>query len=164
MIVVGENSYIDVNYMDEYISKYAGFQSPVIEAWDNLEDEQKEMLLIKSAIEIDSLDFIGCKKYKNQVLQLPRHTDITSVCKDGVWEFNNYIKFAQAENVVSLIEAKYTGNGGRAKRILEGVKSFSLDGFSETYGDVVDTRLSRVSSPESIKFLSSWLNGGFDIL
>ena len=166
MITIGTDSYITVDFADSYIQGFYGEDSNEYSIWDSLETSQKEMYLKKSAMQIDNLPFTGIKKYKDQVMQLPRCNDNVSKFEDNEWTYNDLIKYAQAENVVSLMNGKLSsgGEGGSVRRQLEGVTGFSLDGFSETYSGNIDSKLQIVGSQEALSMLSSWLHGGFEIL
>lgn len=66
-IIENSNSYVDVEFADNYFSTHGN------DNWQELEDTQKEIYLIKATDYIDNaFDWKGIKSTQNQCLKFPR--------------------------------------------------------------------------------------------
>lgn len=76
-IIVGTNSYIDVQEANQLITDYFTTQNPIRVFWESLSnDSDKESLILNSTrkYDRDSMGYKWFKKENNQPLQFPRVT------------------------------------------------------------------------------------------
>ena len=72
MLIKGENTYSDVETADKYIESVYYKYHPLRVHWSVLTDDEKEMYLKKSLVQIEKLLFRGQKFYYRQKLMFPR--------------------------------------------------------------------------------------------
>lgn len=72
MLEVGVDSYITLEEADNLINNYFMSSDTAYQAWETLEDKDKEALLRNSCRDIDSLKFDGRRKVPGQILEFPR--------------------------------------------------------------------------------------------
>ena len=142
-IIVGENSYIDIEGADEY---FAGRLHA--ERWGETSDADKEIALRQATKEIDRQLLKGRKATDTQELAFPRYPDT---------EVPEAVKEACCEIALALLER---GNSQRRKLQQEGVQSLSLGNMSETYAPGAGRGL---ISQEAKELLRPWLLGGVNI-
>jgi hypothetical protein len=172
-LVVGQNSYIDIEYATGYFSERL-FSDP----WDNANDDDKAKALIMATKKIDRQPLVGRKATAAQGLECPRSIysynknffgDCCFVTQDGGkyitnsqgWivenEVSENIKNAVCEEALALLDF---GNDKRLKLQKQGVKSFSVSKMSETYSGT--TR--KLLSEEAREFLKPYLAGSIHIV
>lgn len=69
---VGIDSYVDIEYADEYVRRYYLVGSTERVKWGELDTESKEIILRRSTEALEGIRYIGVKKIKSQSLSFPR--------------------------------------------------------------------------------------------
>lgn len=167
MLTIGADTYVSVAETTKYIETIYGDDSTVYSYWDDLETSQKEMYLRKSILQIEALPFTGKRKYNGQTLEFPRTNGSVQVTLSGniESEIPTYVKYAQIDNAIAMFNiAENSENKQRINLQKNGVKSFKLGEFSETYGDNASSSLYNVADQEVISYLKQWLSGGYKIV
>lgn len=106
MLEVGVNTYCtleDANNLVKCnypVGDYAAY-------WSGLTDEQKEQMLINSAIEMETLPVAGAKVFYNQPLQFPR--------KSNFYRFNQIPDEVKNAQVINALESMLVSIGAKAK-------------------------------------------------
>ena len=144
------NLYVETHYVED---------SDERTYWEDLDDSDKQVLLLTSFEAIERLPFPGRKTSASQEKMFPRYPQ-QQVPKD--------IKAAQIEN--ALIQANVAENeeAKQYERLWSaGVSSYSIGNLSETVGNatygVSATSQSGITSAKAKKFLIPFLSGGFNI-
>lgn len=147
------NPYLTVVEADDY------FETRLYsEAWAALTDVDKEKALYMATRKIESLPIAGSKVSTDQTLQFPRRIYSWSqgAMVDEV-EVSQEVKDAVCEEALSIITTFKTASK-RAEMQAQGVKSFSIDGVSETFagGSRGDRLISRIAE----QLLTPYIGGG----
>lgn len=106
MLEVGVNTYCTL----EEANKLVKSNYPIGDFaayWVGLTDEQKEQILINSAIEMETLPVAGAKVFYNQPLQFPR--------KSNFYRFNQIPNEVKDAQVVNALETMLVSIGAKAK-------------------------------------------------
>lgn len=106
MLEVGVNTYCTL----EEANKLVKSNYPIGDFaayWVGLTDEQKEQMLINSAIEMETLPVAGAKVFYNQPLQFPR--------KSNFYRFNQIPNEVKDAQVVNALETMLVSIGAKAK-------------------------------------------------
>lgn len=166
MLTIGVNTYVSVGEVSSYIQNTYGEDSTVFAYWDGLEQGAKEMFLTKSLLQLEALPYVGRRKFKNQVLEFPR---TTASCQEELKtsmndEIPTFIKYAQIDNAIAMFNiAENQENKQRISLQKNGVSSFSLGDFSETYqGNSIS--LYNVADQNIITYVNHWLSGGYKVV
>jgi hypothetical protein len=153
-LIVDTNSYVTISEADKIIANYLTSDDKLLSAYENLDDEDKSVILYKSCLDMQRLRYRGFKKEKNQTLSFPR------VNKLGYKSNDEMVKLAQVINSLSFI----TGGSSTSSQIAElkdnGVSSFKLGAFSVS---LHGQSSSKSNSGKVETFLSEWLAGGVPI-
>lgn len=72
MLEVGVNSYITIEGANDIVKKHLDKYNGLRSFWEILEDEEKEMYLIRAVEEMETVSFVGRKYRPTQALQFPR--------------------------------------------------------------------------------------------
>lgn len=74
-LIIGENCYTDIEQADDLIHKYFLSSSNIRKIWDELNNNDKEIVILSATINYDkdSMLYIGRKKYSDKTLQFPRY-------------------------------------------------------------------------------------------
>lgn len=148
------NKYVETHYLETDDARLR---------WEDLEDESKEVLLVRSFEGIDSLPFPGRKTYPSQEECFPRYPST---------EVPLRIKYAQIENALALSEDSYDAESSFYERLQRyGIQSYSIGNLSETFGSVVSGGSSDVITFSSVgivsnrakQYLLPYLRGGYKI-
>ena len=140
-LVVGVNAYADVNEYDELISSRFMSKNPIRKYWDDLDNGDKECLIVGSTLRLDNdaMLYKGYKQNINQPLQFPR------IIRNGeVEQVNDNIKLGIILQGCRDAMLEGTTEG---EMIANGVKSFA-DGtgarieFGDTSNNSSSVRLS----------------------
>ena len=166
MLTIGVDTYINVAQATKYIELVYGDNSEVYTYWDNLDNGEKEMLLTKSLLQIEALPYTGRRKYENQTLEFPRTNGVQCKSSDNIAsEIPVQVKYAQIDNAIAMFNiAENSENKNRLNLQRNGVKSFSLGEFSETYADSSSFSMYNVTDQNVISLLKQWLSGGYRIV
>lgn len=94
------NSYLTIAEADAIVLNEiveAGYR----EAWGCAVPDDKARMLIRSAIDIDSLQYLGSRFFMSQALELPRRYDTAAGTKDPIRLLNDYdaVQSRQARDV-----------------------------------------------------------------
>jgi hypothetical protein len=158
---VSANSYVTVQEADAYFALKLGAQ-----AWADLSLGSKQQALCHATIQIEMLDFKGVKLNQSQALAFPRFVAFPRHYQPGcsldeqLYPSNTIpmdVKKACYEQALWLVK----NNGDLTKRQhlqSQGVKSFSVDGFSENFGGAFGGASGEVLlSPDSRIYLRNWI-------
>jgi hypothetical protein len=169
MLKIGENTYIDVEFVDDYISKLTKTNPEAKAFWDELEDAEKEYYIMYSMAVMDNQKYIGQRAFRGQPTEFPRiprgsrwlgYWDLTTF--EG---YEPFVKTAQTEVLIGMLDIPVNqARNDRLGRRREGVVAFSLDGFSETYDKLKPTDVVDSISPKAFILLTRWLDGSFSVV
>lgn len=156
------SSYVTVEEATQYILQHYTSADPIRVAWETLLDEDKQILLNRSADAINSLPLPGRKTYPDQENAFPRYPSK---------EVPDDVKAAQIENaLVSSDEQQNEDAKLYQKMWAYGVNSYRIGNLSESIGTAsgnagfTTTLLqSGIVSTKAQNLLSRFLGGGFCI-
>lgn len=143
-------SYATIEQADKYIESYYSSTDSLREAWDDLDDADKQVYLNRAERFIDQLPFRGRPVNKHKAF--PRYPE-----KEYSLE---QVKYATIELAINQLD---TESAERIKMQQQGVKSYKLGDLSETFKDGLDTKIDESYLTVVYPFLQLWLGGGFDI-
>lgn len=153
-LIVDTNSYVTISEADKIIANYLTSDDKLLSAYENLDDEDKSVILYKSCLDMQRLRYRGFKKEKNQTLSFPR------VNRLGYKSDDEMVKLAQVINSLSFI----TGGSSTSSQINEmkdnGVSSFKLGAFSVSLHGQSSLKS---NSGKVENFLAEWLMGSVPI-
>jgi hypothetical protein len=168
-LTVGTDTYISLADADTYLSAHYITTDSKLVAWNALTDANCEILLRKAAQILERTPVVGIKVSDTQTMQFPRAIpttvwrnmlrveNINIQFRDRYYiqtEVPDAVKYAQCEIAIDLVSPS-----DRVKLQREGVKSFSIDGLSESYGS---GRMSRLPF-EAKELLKPYALGGAPI-
>lgn len=162
MLTVGTDSYVTITDADGYISRNYRSNSSDRSRWDNLTEEDKEIILRQAFSEIERLPLCGRKYVTDQKLQFPRvrfgDYQPPPDCPDEV-------KAAQIELALWLSDDKLQADiSQRQSRQAQCMNSISVGSMSESYENCKTYQsVIRLCYPANILLLS-WLNGGYEVV
>lgn len=151
--------YVSLEEADEYVTTHYVEDSDERTYWEDLDDEDKEILLRNSFENIERLPFTGRKAKPSQDTAFPRYP-ATTVPLD--------VKYAQIENALTLANSAESEEIAQYEKLWSaGVTSYSIGNLSETVGSMTygagNFSQSGLSSAKAKKLLIPFLGGGFDI-
>lgn len=166
MLEIGINTYVDVDFVDDFVFTF--YEGDVKNYWNSLNENQKMYYIMHSFAIMDSQKYIGKRMYTEQETEFPRISRLETQF-DGINdpdELDELFQIAQAEILVSILDVQGTGHGGMAliAKLKQGLVSFSLDGFSESYSNSVRPEELALISPKAHMLLRKWLHGSFSVL
>lgn len=148
-IVVGSNSYLSLEEANKIINNEYFDTDDEYKIWSSLSEENKEKLLIKGTRVIDTIPFRGIKvSGRVESLQFPR--EIHGEVIDCPYEVK----------VGLLVQAlkTYANNGKQELKLQElGVKSYSINKASITFGDTNNTRMGNGIYNEVYDIMKKWV-------
>ena len=153
-LIVGENSYVTISEADKIITNYLTSDDSLLSTYENLDDEDKSVILYKSCLDMQKLLYRGLKQNNNQTLAFPR------VNRLGYKSNDDMVKLAQVVNSLSFIN---TGSTSSQLNELSnnGVSNFKLGSFSVSFNG--NTGISRSASGKVENILVEWLRGGVSV-
>lgn len=161
MLEISKNTYISREYADEYISSRYRSNSKDRKRWEELSEEDKEILLISACDGLESLQWQGRTATKGQAMAFPRlpfqygKTDEIAPLR---------VKQAQAELALWLSDdTRQSKLSKRQELQSQGVESFSIGDLSESYGEGVGEKSAPLLCLKVKNLISPYLNGGVDI-
>jgi len=161
MLEVGTNTYVSREYADEYITSRYKTNSKDRKRWEDLAEEDKEILLINACDELENLQWQGRTAVKGQAMAFPRlpfqygKTDEIAPLR---------VKQAQVELALWLSDdTRQSKLSKRQELQSQGVESFSIGDLSESYGEGVGEKSVPLLCPKVKALVSPYLNGGYDI-
>lgn len=159
-LTVGVDTYITIQEMNDYVSKYYPSSDPLRVQWESMDEADQEVYLRKSFVQINSLPYTGKPKTSKQTLPFPRYHGFTES------DLLN-VKYAQAEqgialtDTVALDEVSQRVNLRRA-----GVVRYRIGDLQEQFqsGLPVDSNANFFGlSERAYQYLSKWLRGGYRV-
>jgi len=158
-MTVGIDTYVTVAEADEYISTHYRSNSKDRKRWNELETEDKEVLLVNACTELETLPFQGRKAVVDQPLSFPRLPMQYGRTDEGA---PANVKAAQIELALWLSdEEKQVEIAQRVELQGQGVQSFSVGNLSESYNAPITHAALKCSKAKVL--LSRYLNGGYAI-
>lgn len=151
--------YVTLEEADLYVATHYVEDSDERTYWEDLDDSDKQILLLTSYEAIDRLPFPGRKTYDSQETMFPRYP-MNTIPRD--------IKAAQIENALVNANEAESEEAKQYERLWSaGVSSYSIGNLSETVGNatygVSATAQSGITSVKAKKLLIPFLSGGFNI-
>lgn len=161
MLEVGTNTYVSREYADEYITSRYKTNSKDRKRWEELSEEDKEILLINACDELENLQWQGRTATKGQAMAFPRlpfqygKTDEIAPLR---------VKQAQVELALWLSDdTKQANQSQRQELQSQGVESFSIGDLSESYGKGVGEKPAPLLCSKVKALIAPYLSGGYDI-
>lgn len=157
-LIVGTNTYVTINEADKIVEDYFVSDDELRIAYDNLDDENKSVILYKSCIDMQRIMYRGHKKDSAQELAFPR------VTRAGHESDSSLVKLAQVLNALSYMGSdtnQLTGRVNELKR--NGVRAFSLGSFNISL-DKSSGTFAKSYSGMVEQLLPSWVAGGVKIV
>lgn len=156
------SSYVTIEEANVYIQNNLLSTDPLRISWEALPDEDKQVLLNRSATAINSLPYPGRKMYANQENAFPRYPN-TEVPDD--------IKAAQIENALTSSDETQSEDAQLYQKMWAyGISSYRIGNLSESIGTAsgnagFSTSMLRsgVVSVIAQNILSKYLGGGYCI-
>lgn len=142
--------YVTVAEADAYVATRYTTTSDIRTGWEALSTEDKEIRLQGSVDVLDQLPFHGRKTLSTQLNAFPRHPYPA---------VPSPIKYAQIENALKPSDADMESY---ERMQLLGVKSYTLDGLSESFGNS-GVQYHGISSATAMRLLKPYLGGGYSI-
>ena len=156
----GVNSYVSVKQADAYVkAHYIGHD--IWAAWNALPEPVKEIALIASCAELDTLPFAGQKRNRGQALMFPRYPGCELV-PDGIAAAQIEIALIPYDTATRrLIESR----DRRAGLVSQGVRAYTIGRLSETLtgGRSPWSSYGFMASPKIARLVDPWLKGGYAV-
>ena len=162
MLNIGINSYVDLEEADIYIEDNYLELDNLSVIWGVLTDKEKEVYLIQSAGEIDTLLLMGVKYAKNQKMEFPRME-----CYKQGKEIPNEVKEAQIENALSIMSKSVSARSDEQMKILNSLGAYKNlkynkremgeIGLGESLTGQNTSANKRLTSLEAEKILKAWI-------
>lgn len=151
--------YVTLEEADLYVATHYVENAEERTYWEDLDDSDKQILLLTSFEALERLPFPGRKTFNSQDKMFPRYP-ATEVPKD--------IKYAQIENAISLANLTESEDAKQYEKLWNaGVSSYSIGNLSETIGNMSygmsATTESNITSAKAKKLVIPYLSGGFTI-
>lgn len=153
-LVVNENTYVTVSEADKIVSNYLTSDSEILSLYDNLDDDDKTVILYRSCLDMQKLKYRGTKQGPEQKLAFPR------INRLGYKSDDDMVKLAQVINSLSFIDGGSTNTTQLNMLSANNVTNFKLGSFSVTLSSGLSTK-SNSGAVENI--LQDWLIGGVKI-
>lgn len=153
--------YVTLEQADEYVTTHFLSEDPVREAWEDLDEDDKSVLLLKSFETIETLPFTGRKTCAEQPNAFPRYPS-ESVPRA--------IMAAQIENAVASADSTTAEDAAHYGRLWQfGVQSYSIGNLTEhisegawSSGSTTSAATGIVSS-NATRLLKPFLSGSYVI-
>lgn len=154
-----EIGYVTLQAADDYVTGHFTSNDTLRLAWENLDDEDKEVLLRRSFESIETLPFPGRKAHPSQPNAFPRWPDS---------EIPRVVIAAQVENAVAMADDSTTEDAAHYERLWQfGVESYSIGNLSESISSGAWSSgvamSSGIVSARAIRLLRPLLSGSFNI-
>lgn len=151
--------YVTLEEADLYVATHYVEDSNERIYWEDLDNSDKQVLLLTSFEAIERLPFPGKKTYDAQETVFPRYP-ATEVPKD--------IKAAQIENALSQADTDELEDAKQYERLWNaGISSYSIGDLSESIGNasygISAATQSGITSAKAKKIIIPFLSGGFNI-
>ena len=152
--------YVTLEEANEYVANHFMSSDVVRVAWESLSDDDKKVLLRNSCQAIDALTLRGRKTCTTQPGAFPRYpSDVVPI----------EVKEAQIANAIVLADSSSQEDVSYYDRLRTyGIKSYHIGNLSETLSSPAESASASsyigIYSQESMRLLSPWLKGGFNIV
>lgn len=158
MLTVGTDSYITIEYADEYIRGHYRPGSLHRERWEALGEEEKEGFLKAACEELERVKWHGRAVSQDQPLSFPRLPYQDRTAEEAPERINK----AQAELALWLSDEQGQEDLQQREQIrLQGIKSVNLGSLSMTFADGAKSELALVC-PAAVRLITPYLNGGYE--
>lgn len=160
MLVLGKDTYITIEQANQYISNYYLSSDPLRIQWEAIEDADKEVLLRKAFVQINSLPYTGRPENNKQSLPFPRACNFTAQDMQNVQN-------AQAEQAIAIsdsVTAQETVDRIKLRRA--GVVQYTIGDLSEKFQTGLPSESNATFfglSEKAYKYLAKWLTGGYRV-
>lgn len=166
MLEINKDSYVTLEYADQYIEEnYPEFDDLAV-VWKVLADRDKESYLRASMGQLESLVLQGRPLYPNQALQFPRRDCFKPATKDSP-TIPTEVMDAQIENAIALLnkdisaradeQMKTLGTLGAMKNIKYNKREMGEVGLGASLTGTETRHSKRLESEEAEKMLKAWL-------
>lgn len=153
--------YVTLEQADEYVTTHFLSEDPVREAWEDLDEDDKSVLLLKSFETIETLPFTGRKTCPEQPNAFPRYpSDVVPKA----------VMAAQIENAVASSDSTTAEDAAHYGRLWQfGVQSYSIGNLTEHISEGAWSSGSTTSAATGIvsanasRLLKPFLSGSFSI-
>jgi hypothetical protein len=142
--------YATIEQADKYIESYYSSTDSLREAWENLDDEDKQVLLNRAERIIDQLPYTGRPKDIHKAF--PRYPDHEYSLEQAM--------YATIELAIHQLDEVANE---RAELQAQGVKSYKIGDLSETFRDKESSLIDTHSYSIVYPFLKNWMGGSFRI-
>lgn len=148
--------YVTLDEANEYIETHYVEDSAQRTAWEDLSDEDKQVLLLVSFEVLEQLPFTGRKTSVLQDKAFPRYPD--TVVPQSV-------KASQIENAITLSDTSEAEEVAQYEKLWSaGVSSYSIGNLSESLGGAsANSTHGGIASPKAKRLLLPYLSGGYCI-
>lgn len=128
-LVVGVNSYMSLDEVEDLIKTEACINNVVLDTWNNLNEELKNRVIVKNTQKLDknSFGYRGRKVNLEQMMQYPR------IDKGRLVECPNLLK--RAIVAMMALDLEYS-NSEEIAMIRKGIESYKIKEASVGYRDV----------------------------
>lgn len=160
MLTAGTDSYVTVEYADEYIAEHYLPESIEQKRWTDLGTEEKEIRLRLACEELEQLPWQGAAIMKDQPLAFPRAPYQTSTATEAPPKIKN----AQVELALWRTDDQAQADAAQREQLkLEGVQSVSLGSLSMSFsGDGASVSASALTCPKVRTLVLPYIRGGYD--
>lgn len=147
--------YVTVEESDLYVSTHYVEDSEERARWEDLDEDDKKVLLLNSFEAIEAIPFPGRKLSPLQESAFPRYPN-----KD----VPKAIKIAQIENALYLSDTSLAEDQSEYDKMWgAGVSSYTIGNLSESFQSSSTLIQSSVASPKAKKMLIPFMSGGYRI-
>lgn len=157
---LGIDTYITIQEMNEYVSKYYPSSDPLRIQWESMAEDDQEVYLRRAFIQINSLPFTGKPKTTKQTLPFPRYGNFTAA------DLLN-VKNAQAEQAIAITDTLALQEVEERIRLRRaGVVQYRIGDLQEKFqsGLPVDSNANFFGlSQKAYNYLAKWLKGGYQV-
>ena len=136
-LVVGTNSYVTNEEASAYVRTYYPAEHPMYSLWFGLSEEDQNIALLKSALNLEQLSYAGVKASPDQVLCFPRYTKLGQRTTPVV---PSEVKAAQVENALYISDPNsYSKEAIEDEAFYRNLRSWGITNYrignvSETLG------------------------------
>ena len=125
-LIVGVNSYLDIDEADELLNNNIYSDSVYLNSWNKLSDRDRQVLLIQSTSILEGCVYLGSIKNSGQSLKFPRYINGVDVGTPDDIKLACILQGLKDIDIKNREEYKITENG---------IKSYTIKGASITLRD-----------------------------
>lgn len=159
-LVVNVDTYVTIAEANQYVSNYYLSSDPLRIQWEAMDEADKEVMLRKAFVQINSLPYTGRPAKPHQPNPFPR-------CSNFSVADMQKVKYAQVEQSMSIsdpVAEQETVDRINLRRA--GVVQYTIGDLSERFqsGLPEDSNATFFGlSEKAYKYLREWLQGGYHI-